>query len=147
MRVLIVEDDFLSRRMLQRFLAPYGECDIAVNGKEALQAFNISWIEKQPYDLICLDIMMPEMNGHQALAAIRQAEAEGNPAHHTGYPPVKIIITTARNDHQSVATAMKSKCEAYLIKPLNKKTLLDKLCSLGLIAPQETTGPDPDSLV
>ncbi|HBN09144.1 MAG TPA: response regulator, partial [Cyanobacteria bacterium UBA8530] len=61
MRILIVEDDFTSRRLLQKILAPYGECEIAINGKEAVSAVELAWGEDAPYHLICLDIMMPEM--------------------------------------------------------------------------------------
>lgn len=76
MRTLIIEDNFISRLILQRLLSSYGICDIAVNGKEALEAFFPGWEEEIPYDLICLDICMPEMNGQEALRAIRRFGAE-----------------------------------------------------------------------
>lgn len=60
MRTLIVEDDFVSRRLLQSMLEAYGQVDIAVNGVEALVAYKLSIDEKTPYDLICIDILMPE---------------------------------------------------------------------------------------
>jgi two-component system chemotaxis response regulator CheY len=64
MKSLIVDDDFFSRRILQALLAGYGESHVAVDGKEALFAFKQAIAEEQPYDVICLDIMMPEMDGH-----------------------------------------------------------------------------------
>lgn len=76
MKSLIVEDDFTSRFVLQEFLAPYGQTHIAVNGKEPMEAVGISAKENKPYDLICLDIMMPEMDGHAVLKAIRIIEEE-----------------------------------------------------------------------
>jgi two-component system chemotaxis response regulator CheY len=63
MRTLIVEDDFTSRLLLQSFLSVYGECHIAVNGREAVAAFRAAQERPQAYDLICMDIMMPEMDG------------------------------------------------------------------------------------
>jgi two-component system chemotaxis response regulator CheY len=73
-RVLIVEDDFVSRRILKEILSPYGACDVAINGEEAVKAFNLGWIEKKPYDLIFMDIMMPEVDGHEAMKRIRDME-------------------------------------------------------------------------
>lgn len=64
MKILIVEDDFYSRKILKKFLTAYGEVDIAINGEEAVAAFKLAWEENQPYDLITLDIMMPIMDGH-----------------------------------------------------------------------------------
>ena len=71
MKTLIAEDDFTSRLLLQAILSPYGECHIAVNGREALHAFNLAHEEGHPYDLVCLDIMMPELDGHAVLSALR----------------------------------------------------------------------------
>ena len=74
MKILIVEDDFGSRISIQKMLSPFSECEIAVNGKEAVDAFTQSLESGAPYDLICMDIMMPEMNGKEALKIIREKE-------------------------------------------------------------------------
>ena len=74
MRTLVVEDDFTSRLLLQSFLAKYGDCHIAVNGKEAITAFRTANQEGNKYDLICMDIMMPEMDGQAAITQIRDLE-------------------------------------------------------------------------
>jgi two-component system chemotaxis response regulator CheY len=71
MECLIVEDDFAARKLLQTYLSDYGDCFIAVNGHEAVKVFQEALKQRQPFDLICLDIMMPEMNGHDALQEIR----------------------------------------------------------------------------
>ena len=76
MRVLIVEDDFVARRVLKEILSPYGECDIVVDGEEAVQAFRLAWEDEEPYDLICMDIMMPNVDGHESLKRIRLIEQE-----------------------------------------------------------------------
>src|SRR5579871_1029755 len=95
MRALIVEDDFTCRLVLQSFLAHYGQCHVAVNGKEAVEAFRIAMGCGQPYDLICMDIMMPEMDGHEAVREIRALEEAGGTLSTHG---VKIIMTTALDD-------------------------------------------------
>ena len=79
MKTLIVEDDFTSRLLLQELLKGYGPAHVAVNGKEAVEAARMAMDAGEPYDLICLDIMMPEMDGHGALKEIRaQEEARGS---------------------------------------------------------------------
>ena len=77
MRTLIVEDDFTSRLLLQTYLSRYGECHVAINGKEAVEAFRMSKQNGSKYDLICMDIMMPEMDGQTALREIRALEEAG----------------------------------------------------------------------
>ncbi|MBP2664433.1 MAG: cheY7 [Firmicutes bacterium] len=56
MRILIAEDDMVSRKFLSKFLSQYGECDLTVDGLEALDAFLLSLKDNNPYDLVCLDI-------------------------------------------------------------------------------------------
>jgi len=130
MRTLIVEDDFTSRRLLIGLLAPYGNCDIALDGKEAVEAFRLAWEGNYPYDLICLDIMMPEMDGQEVLKEIRKLEVEKGIDEHSR---VKIIVTTVLDDRENITKAFKGQCEAYLIKPIDKEKLLQEVKSLGLI--------------
>lgn len=131
MKSLIVEDEFVSRAKLQKILSAYGECHVAVNGIEGLYAFRNSLHEKQPYDLICMDILMPGLDGHETLKKIRQIEKELGMDEFTH---VKVIMTTGLNDANNVMKAfVNGQCEAYLPKPVSRETLLDKLALLGLI--------------
>jgi two-component system chemotaxis response regulator CheY len=130
MRALIVEDNFINRCVLLGILNKYGECHIAVNGKEALKAFDEAHAEKKPYDLICLDIMMPEMDGHETLTHIRERErAMGL----DGLDGVKVIMTTAMTDGKTIMSAFREQCEAYLIKPIDVQKLLAEVRKMGLI--------------
>ena len=130
MKSLIVDDDFFSRRILQTMLAGYGECHVAVDGKEALFAFEQALAEEKPYDVICLDIMMPEMNGHEVLKELREIEKSKNIF---GKDSVKIIMTTAVDDYDNVIDAFREQCESYLIKPISKTKLLKLLEDFKLI--------------
>ncbi|MFZ5352836.1 MAG: response regulator [Bacillota bacterium] len=131
MKILIVEDDFVSRCIMQEILSPYGQCDVAVNGNEAYQAFCFAFEQGKPYNLICMDIMMPEMNGQDTLKKIREYEsAEGV----KGANAVKIIMTTALGDSNNIKNAFIEQCEAYLIKPISKAKLLDIMKKLELIS-------------
>ncbi|KIH75352.1 two-component system, chemotaxis family, response regulator CheY [Geoalkalibacter ferrihydriticus] len=125
MRILIVEDDFTSRRLMHKLLENLGECDLAVNGAEAVAAFEAAHRDGRPYRLICLDIMMPEMDGQDVLKLIRRREGE------LGVAPrheARVIMTTALDQPRDVVEAFyRGGCTDYLVKPIDKKTLLEKL--------------------
>lgn len=130
MKTLIVEDDFTSRLLLQELLKKYGPVHIAVNGKEALNAVRMALTENKPYDLICLDIMMPEMDGQQALTEIRALEEAQGIFSSEGS---KIMMTTVMADLKNVSTAYMNLCDAYLTKPVRGAVLEEELRTLKLI--------------
>jgi two-component system chemotaxis response regulator CheY len=130
MRTLIVEDDFTSRLLLQSFLSKYGECHIAVNGKEALIAFRAAQDGGQGYDLICMDIMMPEMDGQTAVREIRALEEARGMLSTNG---VRIIMTTALDDVENVMQSFKALCDAYVFKPIDTGKLLGHIKEFHLV--------------
>jgi two-component system, chemotaxis family, chemotaxis protein CheY len=130
MKTLIVEDDFTSRLLLQEFLKSEGPARIAVNGDDAVAAVKAALDADERYDLICLDIMMPVMDGQEALRKIRALEqAKGINSSHGA----KIVMTTALGDMRNVTAAYSGLCDAYLTKPILKTKLLEKLRELALI--------------
>lgn len=133
MKILIVEDDLSSRKVLQQFLAPYGQCDVAVDGIEAIDAFLMAWDDGNPYELILLDIMMPRLDGIKALKIIREMEKDKNV---TEDNKSIIIMTTALNDKKSVNQAFELGCQAYAAKPINRQKLTEVMNKLG-ISPEE----------
>ncbi len=128
MKSLIVEDDFASRLVLQAFLSRYGECHIAVNGKEAVDAFRSAVDAGPQYDLICMDILMPEMDGQAALRAIRAEEA----SRPSSSKRSRIIMTTALSSLMDVSAAYQGMCDGYLIKPIDLGKLREEITDLGL---------------
>ena len=131
MKTLIVEDDFTSRLLLQKILSPFGECTLATNGEEAVQAFMDSKTQSAaPYDLICLDIMMPGMDGQTALGKIREIEKDVGIEHGKG---AKIIMMTALKDKKNVMTAFYEFCDAYMVKPIDKAKLMEHLRNFELL--------------
>ncbi len=130
MKTLIVEDDFTSRLLLQELLKKYGPLHTAVNGQEAVDAVDASLVAGEPYDLICLDIMMPEMDGQTALQEIRLLEKESGITLSKG---AKTVMTTALDDLKNVLSAYNSMCDGYLTKPIDKVKLLEELNKLNLI--------------
>ena len=133
MKVLIAEDDFASRKFMLRFFEKYGECDVTVDGKEAVEAYKMAIECGEPYDLICLDIMMPEMDGHQALKTIRKIEEENGVAEDER---VKIVMTTALSETRHVTKAFENGCTAYAGKPINQDKLEAMLKKFKLIEEQ-----------
>ena len=95
MKILLAEDDFVTRKFMVNFLSKYGDCDVTVDGMEAVDAFMMALEDEEPYDLICLDIMMPVMDGYQALKAIRNLEKEKSVPEDKA---AKVIMTTALNE-------------------------------------------------
>jgi two-component system chemotaxis response regulator CheY len=134
MRILIVEDDMTSRLLLRKMLEPFGSCDVAVNGKEAVEAFRLASKQGERYALVCLDIMMPEMDGQAALKAIRALEQEA------GCLPsqaAKIVMTTALRDIENVTSAYRELCDGYLVKPIMRDKLVALLKELELLTLSE----------
>ena len=130
MKILLAEDDFATRKNMAKFLSKYGECDITVDGMEAVDAFNMALEEKEPYDLVCLDIMMPVMDGYEALVGIRNLEKQKNISEEKA---AKVIITTALNDESSVKMAFELGCTLYSGKPVDQDRFEQALKKLGLI--------------
>ena len=130
LKVLIVEDDFTSRVLLQEIMKHYGSCHIAVNGKEALEAAEKALLAKKPYDLIFLDIMMPEMDGQETLRQLRTMEESQGIQIGKG---AKVIMATCYGDSKNVLESFNELCDAYLVKPIHKEKLEKELHALGLM--------------
>jgi two-component system chemotaxis response regulator CheY len=130
MKVLIIEDDPISQKLLRSFLKDYAVCDIANDGVQGVSIFEGSLRVNDRYDLVCLDIMMPQMDGIQVLEKIRSAENKNGIY---GLDGTKIIMTTALSDVENVRNSFKAQCEAYIIKPILKKDFILKLQELGLL--------------
>lgn len=130
MHILIAEDDYISRKFLYTFLSDYGQVKLAVNGLEAVNQYTASLTESNPFDLICMDIMMPEKDGVEALKAIRSLEKTwpGNLEKKS-----HIIMTTALADKPYVLKALQLGCDAYILKPINQNHLIAKMREMALL--------------
>ena len=113
MKILLAEDDFVTRKFMVGFLSKYGECDVTVDGMEAVDAFMMALEDGEPYDLVCLDIMMPVMDGYQALMGIRNLEKDRG------------IAEDKR--------AFELGCTIYSGKPIDKERFEQAMKKLGLI--------------
>ncbi len=130
MKTLIVEDDPTSSFYLKEILKHYGPCDAALDGQKAVDAARAAIDAGEPYDLMCLDIMMPEMDGHEALRQIRALEEAKGIISIKG---VKVVMTTALSDSENILASFRDQCDIYLTKPVDKAKLLSELRRLKLI--------------
>jgi two-component system, chemotaxis family, chemotaxis protein CheY len=130
MRTLVVEDDFTSRLVLQKMLAPYGEVHVATNAKEAIKAFQMMRKDREPYDLVCLDIMMPGTDGMEVLRELRDMEQHDQ---NNDLKAAKMIMTTAMGQKEAVQRALSLGCNGYMLKPVDREKLTALLHSLELV--------------
>ena len=130
MKTLVADDELTSRTLLQEVLAPYGEVQVCADGAEAVRACQNALIRGSHYDLICLDIMMPNMDGLEALEHIRAAEQRRR---WNGVRPARVIITTCKDDAEVVSEAFHEHCDAYFVKPIDPASLLERIKAFGLI--------------
>lgn len=128
MKILIAEDDFASRKVMQKLLENYGECDVTVDGMEAIEAFSLALDIGEPYDLICLDVMMPKVDGIKALKIIRDIESSKGI---DGSKRTKIIITTALAKVSYISSSFQTEYEDYVGKPIDFKELEEVLERFG----------------
>ena len=136
MRILIAEDETTSRQLLAAHLSKLGTCDEVENGEDAVAKVKQALAAKQHYDLICLDIMMPYLDGHGAIKAIRELEHEHGLMLGDG---AKILMTTVLDDSKNIFGAFKANCDGYVLKPIDKTSLMDQIQALGLIGTDTIT--------
>jgi two-component system chemotaxis response regulator CheY len=128
MKSLVAEDDATNRKLLQTFLSRYGECDIAIDGKEAVIAVERARENHQGYDLVCMDLRMPHLDGQEAIREIRKQEAASGAS-----KIAKIIVTTIHTGTEDITAAILGRCDAYVVKPIETAKLKKELKALGLI--------------
>jgi two-component system chemotaxis response regulator CheY len=135
MKCLIVEDNQISRRilleLLSELLSAEDDCDIAVNGQEAIDSFALAHESNRPYDIIFMDIFMPIIDGIEALRSIRALEKIMDiPAQLA----VKVIMTTSLDD-PGTTTELLNKCgaDAFVVKPLSRQKLLKEQVTLKMV--------------
>jgi len=134
MRALIVDDDFYSRSFLEYILHPYARCDVAVNGEDAIMAFQRALEEDQPYTLVFMDLLMPVIDGPRALNEIREIEKDHGLS---ADACCKIIITSVLEDGEDTHNAMYlGNATSFLQKPVDEKSILAELTRLGCILPE-----------
>ena len=110
MKILLAEDDFVTRKFMVSFLSKYGECDVTVDGMEAVDAFMMALEDGEPYDLVCLDIMMPVMDGFGVLEYLVE---------HKYIEDIPVFIISADTSDKSLSRAYDLGAADVIAKPFN----------------------------
>ncbi|MCP3875765.1 MAG: response regulator [Desulfobacteraceae bacterium] len=129
MKILVVDDELVSRKKMMKIAAEFGQVEGVQNGAAAISAIERSLMDRKLYNLITLDVSMPDISGTEVLSTIRDLEDE------RGLDPdekAKILMVTAHSDIETVK-ACAGKCDGYAIKPFNKEGIVEKLKKLGLL--------------
>jgi two-component system chemotaxis response regulator CheY len=132
-RSLVVDDAKVTQLILERILSGYGECSVAKSGGEALQSFVHGLDEDRPYDLICLDMGLPDFGGLDVLMKIREIEHERGTLEDRR---VRVIAITADSDIETVR-AFTQLGDGYLLKPINRQSVIRHIANFGLVGPTE----------
>jgi two-component system chemotaxis response regulator CheY len=128
MKILVVDDEMVSREKLQMLMSHFGECEAVESGADAVEKFVSAWNGWSPYDLISLDVQMPEMDGLEVLNRIRGMEREKNVPESKR---ARIVMVTARSDKDTLMTSIQAGCNDYVVKPFDKALVAKKLTKLG----------------
>ena len=130
MRALVVDDIQVNRRVLQAILSKYGPCDTAESARQGITFFQEAWKEGAHYNLICLDIMMPEIDGIQLLEIIRKIEGKMNV---TDDERARVFMVTAKDDLRTTRQTVDLGADATIVKPIDRAELLHYLRKFGLV--------------
>ncbi|MHB8058894.1 MAG: response regulator [Desulfuromonadaceae bacterium] len=134
-RCLVVDDDELGRELIAQYLEGVALCDMAENGLKAVEMFRTAFEGGNPYDLLILDIVMPEMDGYAAAKEIRLIEKEWGVSINEG---VNIIVLSSLNTPGDVIQAyVSAKSAAHLVKPVQPDKLLGAMNKLGICKQQQ----------
>jgi DNA-binding response OmpR family regulator len=126
LKFLIVDDDFVTLSKITGILCEYGICDTATNGPQAISLIENICSLGMSYDLAILDLNLPGSSGWTILRAL-QVKEEGGLARES-----KKIIITSEGTKQNVVRAARCKCNCFIVKPIKKKVLIEKIIDLGI---------------
>ncbi len=143
MRFLVVDDEVVSRKKMQRIMSHWGDCVVCASGPAAVETFEKALDARLPFDAVTLDVGMPDMDGTAVLKRIREIEHARQVA---ATAKAKIIMVTSHAQKDIVLSCIQAGCSDYVVKPFNRETIAAKLNSAGL--PVDTNrAPDqtPDS--
>lgn len=127
MRMMLVEDVPVARLIQAKLLGQYGHVDAAIDGSGALEFFETAMWCEAPYEVVWLDLALPDLHGIEVMQRLRELETENACAH------AKVIIVTGSLDPADKLAAEELGAEGFLHKPLTLEMIQGELSRLGLI--------------
>ncbi len=128
-KILIVDDEKVIRNALQKTFGKYGECISVESGNDALNEYKKADKDKQPFDLIILDISLEDKSGLDVLKEIRSQEKEKKVKKDER---IRIIMATGNREKKIVKECIASGCNDYILKPIKPDMITEKLSTFGL---------------
>jgi len=129
-KILIVDDSASIREQLTAFLESLAECHVACNGQEAVDLIKATQGKGKNFNLVIMDVIMPEKDGLTAVKEIREFEKENG---WSGDETLTIIIATTIKDPSRILIAQyECGADAYIAKPFTEKTVMQTLSNNGL---------------
>ena len=128
MRILIADDDFVNRKVLEKMFLEYGETVGVDNGMSAVEEVAQALEEKNHFDVICLDIMMTRLDGYKTLEAIREAESKYDVSKETR---AKVIMISALDEVAIDTIQVCDDYDAYICKPIVMNKMEELLAKMG----------------
>jgi two-component system chemotaxis response regulator CheY len=133
MKVLVVDDELVSRKKMEKIMTTFGQCVAVENGADALKEFEEAIGKGEGFDLITLDVSMPGMDGTEVLFEIRMTEQQKNIPKEN---KVKVIMVTGQSDKDLVITCMQAGCDGYVVKPFDSAIMAAKIKQIGINVPE-----------
>lgn len=131
MRILIVDDDFTARAILESALESKAELVMAEDGRQAIELFGAGILHKRPFRLVMMDLLMPRLDGISAIKGIRELERrhELSPRQRA-----KVVVITGDEDPARPTQAFfQAGADAFLTKPVDHEALVATIRSQGLL--------------
>ena len=130
-RILVVDDEEISRDKVANLLSDYGDCTEAANGSAALCQFGFAHGSGRPFDLITMDIDMPDLRGHEVVQAMRNWEDRSD--HGAGDKKAAIVMLSSMTSGDAIFEAFKQACDDYIVKPITPAKVRDCIAKLGIV--------------
>jgi len=141
MKILVIDDSRINRKILLTHLSVYGEVTEAKNGWEGLQLFLDALGKKEPFGLVTLDLLMPVMDGQHTLIGIRKGEDDFNIKEESR---AKVVIITSESQKDELVRVNKL-CQGCLFKPITKASLQTKITEVLSVSMDAGTSLDVNS--
>ena len=129
MKVLVVDDELVSRKKMEKIMTAFGQCIAVESGADALKAVEEAIGKGEPFDLITLDVSMPGMDGTEVMYEIRVIEDKRNiPKENRS----KVLMVTGQSDKDTVITCVQAGCDGYVVKPFDSAIMAEKIKQIGI---------------
>ncbi|MEZ6038377.1 MAG: response regulator [Planctomycetota bacterium] len=128
MRMLVIDDQMTTRMLLRCMLETYGEVVEAKAGAEGVEMFGAALTAGAPFQMVCVDLGLPDIDGNQVLEQLRAAEVQ-----HRASAPATIVVVSGNDTDEARSDALERSADAYLTKPVSYESMFALLARVGAV--------------